>query len=264
MNSFYYHYFLRKRGLNIPEAVEEIDNQTLNYMNSPDSVCEAAAGSLGISSLWFSSVPVIFSTKTFSLYLSSGDMKDNIVPTPEGICLKRFTPELQESMNRIIAGSMEPCKTPTPRPYALIRAAAKSRNESIEQYLRTNFRYEDKSFMDQLIRDVIQAGALPPAGEMSIADQGVIRDFAKIEDLSIDEAVSGFELDNENCFVNLMLAFRICVSRFNVTYNKDGSLTVSYPGYKVSDFPKSRPASKGIPDVPVIDDNMLRTFNDIM
>lgn len=264
MNAFYYHYFLRKRGLVVPGEVEELENEILDYMSAEPSVADAAAGTLGISPNWLSSVPVIFSRKTFSLYIGPEKLEKRITPESDGIAVRFPSAFLVKALKDIVAGSYEPVETPIPRPYALIRAVASNRDETVEKYIRGHFRYDDRQYMDGIIRDVLQAGLCPPAGKMDIADHGVIRDFAKIEDITIDEAASGFEVKDEYCFANLMLSFRFCVSRFTLTFNKDGSLLIRYPGYKLSDFTQSKASPRGAQDVPDLNDSLIRGMNDFM
>lgn len=243
MNSFYYHYFLRKNGLIVPDNEEDHDNVVLDYMTSPDSVCQSAADTLRISPLWLTSVPVVFSKKTFALYLLSGDQVAGLTPTKEGILFKSPSPFLVKALGKILDGSFEPVETPTPMPYALIRAAAKRDQLSVEKYFKDNFEYKDTTVAEEAIRNIVHAGLIIPAGDMTEADHGIIRNFAEIEDLSMEEAVSGFELRDENCLANLLLAFRLFVSRFVADYKKDGSILISYPGYKMSAFASVIPVS---------------------
>lgn len=249
MNAFYYYYFLNQLGAVAPTPEEDWVNETLQFMTAPDSVCENAAGTLGISSLWLSSVPVIFTKKTFSLYIGSGKLSGVISPAASGILLKNTDASVRKTLEAISVGKYNPCETPPPKPYALLRAAAEKKQVDVATYIRTNFRYDDKDFTDTLIRNVILAGACPPSGSMEICDHAVIQDFAKVEDLTVDEACSGFEISDINCFVNLMIAFRLLVSRFNIQYNKDGSMLLSYPGYKLADFTNAAPAPRPRPDV---------------
>lgn len=248
MNAFYYYYFLNKRGVIYPTSEEDFAKETLQYMTSPDTVTEQAAGTLGISSLWLTSVPVVFTRKTFSLYIGSGKLQGNIEPSSDGILIKTVTEDFYKALNRLLSGETLPLETPPARPYALIRAAADMRRQDIADYVRENFKYEDRNVVDRLIRTISLAGAFPPAGSMEICDHGVIEDFAKIEDITIDEAVSGFEVVDENCFINLLLAFKLLVTNFSIQYNKDGSILVSYPGYKLSDFVLSEPSPSNKPE----------------
>jgi hypothetical protein len=257
MNAFYYYYFLSKQGVEIPTPEEEWSVEALKYMTSPKEVSERAAGSLGISELWLTSVPVVFTKRTFALYVGAGKLSGGLVPSSDGILFKNGSSSATKAITNISSGYYEPLRTPPPMPYALMRAAAEMKQVDVASYIRTNFRYDDKEFTDSLIRDVILAGAYPPSGSMEHCDHGVISDFAKVEDITVDEACSGFEVKDENCFVNLLIAFKLCVSNFSVKYNKDGSMLISYPGYKLSDFTQevvatqNRPEHRGGKDAPV-------------
>lgn len=254
MNAYYYYYFLTKMGAEIPTPEEEWDNDALQYMASPASVAEQAAGPLGISSLWLTSVPVVFTKKTLAMYIGASKLDNTVVPEADGITIKKPSKEFGKALDDILNGRPEPLEVPPPRPYALIRAVAEQKGTTVENYIRLNLHYDDVEFTEKIIRDVIMAGCFPPAGSMAECDQGVIRDFAKVEDITVDEAASGFEVLDENCLVNLFIAFNLCVSKFSVTYNKDGSMLITYPGYKQSDFmtvpspafeAKERPGSRG-------------------
>lgn len=260
MNSFYYYYFLRKRGLVLPDETDDYANVVLNYMTAPESVCETAAASLGISPLWLSSVPVIFSRKTFALYVNANEIygASELKPSEEGIIYTHANKPFYDSLLNVLGGTFVPRETPKPQPYAMVRALARMKNVSVEEYLRSQFEFEERDSMDSLIRDVVQAGCNIPSGTMSVCDHGVIRDLAKKEDLTIEEAASGFEVKDEACLLNLMLAFKLCVSCFTVKYNKDGSILISYPGYKLSDFGRVHQEREFVPERPHRRDNSMR------
>jgi len=250
MNAYYYYYFRSKLGIEITTPEDDWENETLLYMASPASKAEQAAGALGISSLWLTSVPVVFTKKTFAMYIGPSKLNNGIVPEAEGICVKHPGDEFRQSLRALVDGQLEPVETPPPCPYALIRAAAEMNQTTVENYIRNNFHYDDNDYTETIIRNVFMAGCNPPAGSMETCDQGVIRDFAKAEDITIDEAASGFEVKDENCLINLLIAFKLCVSKFSVTYNKDGSLLITYPGYKLSDYTFVQPVVNEVRDRP--------------
>ena len=67
MNSFYYRYFLSRKGLVFDVPDEEWDDGCLDFLSKDKSYAVEVADKLGISSLWLTDMPVIFSKKTVNL-----------------------------------------------------------------------------------------------------------------------------------------------------------------------------------------------------
>lgn len=235
MNAFYQRYFLSKRGFELPPE-EQWENDSLGYMAMTDLKAEFAATQLGISPLWLTAIPVVFTTNVFGMYVCSGEFCKSFVTTNEGIIIKNPSETLRSALDKIILGRLEPLPVPEAKPYAMLRAAIKMKKLSIDAYIRRNFQFPDRQAADILIRDVYLSACTPSVGKMDIVDHEIIRKFAKEEDITIDEACSGFEVENENCFINLLIAFRLCIATPTIANRKDGSILISYPGYKMSDF----------------------------
>ena len=243
MNAFYQRYFLLRKGFELPSEDEWV-NDSLGFMVMPDLKAEFAAQQLGVSPLWLTAVPTIFTNRMLGMYIGSGKLLDDdgncqIKPGLEGLIISGKLSKSQnfrDRLDKIMSGQLDPQEVPPARPYAVLRAAARLRQVSVESYIRQNFPNEDRLITDDIIRDVILAGCRPAAGTMEICDQGIIRKLAEVEDITIDEACSGLEIVDENCFINLLIAYRLCIATPTLKNKKDGTMIVSYPGYKMSDF----------------------------
>jgi hypothetical protein len=96
MNSFYYRYFLSRKGLVFDVPDEEWDDGCLDFLSKDKSYAVEVADKLGISSLWLTDMPVIFSKKTFNYYIGSKLISHMVKPEEEGLTLIEPSQKLKE------------------------------------------------------------------------------------------------------------------------------------------------------------------------
>ena len=238
MNSFYYRYFLSRKGLVFDVPDEEWDDGCLDFLGKDKSYASEVADKLGISSLWLTDMPVIFSRKAFNYYIGSKLLSHMVKPEEEGLTLIEPSQKLKDGLRAVemSAVGFEPMPTSLiPRPYSMAFLAAEKDEISLEKYLRSKLGYNGEAFTD-IYKKMLMCSAYPPVGSPLICERDVLGKIAISEGLTFDEASSVFYVADQACLFNLLLAYKMFVEPWHLAPRRDGKYIITYRGYDYGDF----------------------------
>ena len=252
MNSFYYRYFLARKGFVFEVPDEEWDDSTLDFLAKDSEKVKEIADKLGISSLWLTDMPVIFSKRTFNYYIGSKTISDMVVPEEEGLVLVNPSQKLKDGLRAIELSAIgfEPMPTSLkPRPYSMVFLAAEKNELTLDGYLRSKLNLTGDAFSD-LYKELLMCDAFPPVGSPLICQRDIIEKLSAAENLTYDECASTFYVADSACLFNLFLAFRLFVEPWHITPRRDGKYLITYKGYDYADFlPVGVKAAQNKPDI---------------
>lgn len=251
MNSFYYRYFLARKGFVFEVPDEEWDDSTLDLLTKDSAYAQDIADKLGISPLWLTDMPVIFSKKTFNYYVGSKSISDMVMPEEEGLALVNPSQKLKDGLRAIELSAIgfEPMPTSlVPRPYSMVYLAAEHSEQPLDNYLKAKLGYSGEEFAE-LYKTLLMCDAFPPVGSPLICQRDVIEKVAAAENLTYDECSSTFHVVDAACLFNLFLAFRLFVEPWHIAPRRDGKYIITYKGYDYADFlPAGVKAAQSKPD----------------